>query len=293
MPILFGLVMAAGLLIAWSALTAPEDEVTAAPDPVAADPPLARLAAWLRRAGLTLTPGQFLQRATLAGLGLAILIWLLTGWAILAAAGAVIGPALLVGLYDRRAVAAEHQTLLDLEVAVGQLRGLIATNMGLSAAVEELARRGPERLQPAFAGVCRLAGLPGGGLAAGLATLRESVGPAADDLIEALTIAHRAGGDALLPVLDQLAASLRGQREVQEAIATAQHRTVLQARFLVAVPLALLLVMRTLSPTFTAVYDTPLGTLWLTIIAGLVGSGYWLMRRVGRVAPPPSTPRRS
>src|SRR3712207_8142877 len=54
----------------------------------------------------------------------------------------------------------------------------------------------------------------------------------ADDLIEALTIAHRAGGDALLPVLDQLAASLRGQREVQEAIATAQHRTVLQARFL-------------------------------------------------------------
>ncbi len=67
----------------------------------------------------------------------------------------------------------------------------------------------------------------------------------------------------------------------------------LQARFLVAVPLALLLVMRTLSPTFTAVYDTPLGTLWLTIIAGLVGCGYWLMRRVGRVAAPPSAPRRS
>ena len=35
------------------------------------------------------------------------------------------------------------------------------------------------------------------------------------------------------------------------------------------------------------------GSLWLTVIAGLVAAGYWLMRRVGQVAPPPRARRRS
>lgn len=287
MPILLGLLLALGLLITWYAVTGDDMAPDAAPDPVAAEPLAACLATWLRAAGLALTPGQFLLRAAGAGLGTATLAWLLTGWPVLAAAGALAGPALLVGLTDRLAAASARQIALDLEVAVGQLRGLVAAGLSLSAAIEELARRGPERLRPALAGVCRAASLPGDGLAAGLATLPQTLGPAADDLAEALIVAHRTGADALLPVLDQLAAALRGRREVAEALAVAQHRTVLQARFLVATPLVLLLVMRVLSPSFTAVYDTPLGAVWLAVIVALVGAGYWLMRRVGRVAAPP------
>ena len=169
------------------------------------------------------------------------------------------------------AAANARPALLDLEVAVGQLRGLIAAGLSLGAAVEELARRGPERLRPAFAGVRRAASLPGDGLAAGLATLRDALGPAADDLVEALIVAHRAGADALLPVLDQLAAALRGRREVEEAIAVAQHRTVLQARLLVGRAAGAAAGHAALSPSFTAVYDTPLGAAWLAGIAGLVG----------------------
>ena len=291
MAMIWGLLMGLALALAWLAATADEPPPPPRRDPAAGEPALARLAAWLRRAGLALTPRQFLLRCGLGGLGLAVLLLALTGSPVLAVGGTGVLLALLVSILDGRGAAAERALLLDLEIAVGQLRGLIDTERGLAAAIDELAHHGPERLRPAFARAARTAALTGGGLAAGLESLRESIGPAADDLVEALVIAHRAGADALRPVLDQLAANLRGQRAVQEAIATAQHRMVLQGRVLAGAPLVMLLLLRGVAPGYVAVYDTPQGAFWLAVVAGAVGAGYGLMRRLGRVSAPPRAHR--
>lgn len=290
-PLILGLLMGLGLALVWLALTADPTAPAARPDPVAGEPPLARLAGWLRRTGLALTPGQFLLRAALGGLGLAVVLLALTGSPVLALGGAGVGLALLVSLLDRRAAAAEHNRLADLELAIGQLRGLIDAQRGLAGALVELAQHGPEALRPAFAQAARTAALAGGGLEEGLAGLRETIGPAADDLVEALVIAHRAGVGALRPVLDQLAANLRGRREVEAAIATVQHRMVLQGRVLAVAPLAMLVLMRWVAPGYVAVYDTSQGAVWLAGVAGAVALGYTLMRRLGRVSPPPRARR--
>lgn len=291
LPLILGLLMGLGLALAWLAWTADPLVPATRPDPVAGEPPLVRLAGWLRRTGLALTPGQFLLRVALGGLGLAVALLALTGSPVLALGGAGVGLALLVTSLDRRAAAAEHDRLADLELAIGQLQGLIDAQRSLAAAIVELAEHGPEALRPAFARAARTAALAGGGLATGLAGLRETIGPAADDLVEALVIAHRAGIDALRPVLDQLAANLRGRREVEAAIATAQHRTVIQGRVLAVAPLAMLVLLRWVAPNYVAVYDTPQGAVWLAGVAGVVALGYTLMRRLGRVSPPPRARR--
>ncbi|MCC6629012.1 MAG: type II secretion system F family protein [Chloroflexi bacterium] len=288
MALILGLLMGLGLAAAWLALTA--DAAAPAPRPaarLAGEPALARLGGWLRRAGVALTPGGFLLRCGLGGAVAGLVLLALTGSPILALGAVAVGLALLASALDARGAAAERRTLLDLEVAVGQLRALIAAGAGPAAAVDELARHGPDRLRPAFARAARAAGLAGGGLAAGLERLRAEVGPAADDLVEALAIAHRAGAGALPAVLDQLADALHGRRRVEAAIATAQHRMTLQGRALAVAPLAMLLLLRWLAPEYAAVYDTPAGAAWLALIAGLVAAGYLLMRRLGRVAPPP------
>jgi hypothetical protein len=290
MEIVLAIITAGGLLLAWLALTAEEPAAPPAPDPAAVEPITARLAAWLRRAGVDVTPSQFLNRVALGGLLLGGGVWAATGSLVLALV--VVGGG-LVGLrtvIDRRALRRERRLALDLEILISQLAGLIALDIDLHTAFLQLREQGPVSLRPACAGVIRAAGPPGG-LAAGLATLRDSVGPAADDLVEALVAAHRHGARVLLTVLDQLLASLRGQREVRTAIATAQFTTVVQARILLIAPFVMLALLRGIAPGMVAVYDTPLGMAWLLGIAALVGVAYWLMDRLGRVAAPPRVRR--
>lgn len=292
MHIVFALLVAVGLALAWQALMAPPTPKPV-PDPARPDPPLVRLAAWLRRSSLIVTPWRFLGGSVLACAGLALVALLATGSLILAAAASLATAATIRAGVERLATTSTRQSLLELEMAVTHLQGLLQTqHLGVTQAIADLARHGPVRLRPVFAEVSSIARLPdGGGLAAGLTRLREAVGTEADDLADALTTADEVGAERLPLVLDQLAASLRGQRLTEEAIATAQHRLLLQARFLVVAPVALFVLMRAATPAAMAVYDTPGGSLWLTVVALLLGVGYILTLRLGRVARPPRARR--
>jgi Flp pilus assembly protein TadB len=259
----------------------------------------AALAARLALADLPVTPARF----ALAGLGLslasALLVLALTGLWLLALAAAVGAAWLLATWLALRAGDRARRVDLDLEVAIGQMGGLIAeAGAGLVTTLDGLAARGPASLRPAFAeasSVARADGLP-----AGLAALRRRLGPGADALGEALALADAHGFDRLTRLLPRLADAHREARRTRATITALQNGALVQANALTAMPFAAILIIRVAAPAdFSDVWQTPLGAAGLVAIVGLVLAGRLLLRWVGRVdglrrarpadAPPPTT----
>ena len=83
-------------------------------------------------------------------------------------------------------------------------------------------------------------------------------------------------------VLDHLAAATRAELGVLNELRAYQSRTVTQARFLAALPIATLAAVRAVAPEYLGVFDGP-GQLVLAACGLSVAVGYALMTRLTRV----------
>ena len=286
-PLLGGLAVALGVWLALDGLLAP---------PPTHPPPARRrrrgrpgweqrLTVRLAAADLppTVSPRRFLLMSALSGLGLAALALSASRQGLLASVALVAGAYAPVVVLDLLAGRRERQIELDLEAAIG-LIGAVMGQVGttIQATIAELAARGPLSLRPAFAEASSAARQ--GGLPAGLAVLRRRLGPSADDLCEALALADELGLDPVPRLLAQLTNNQRETRSTREKILLMQRRALLEANTLTIAPWAIIGIGLLFGPPeYRAAWETPLGSLGIIAILGLVLLGRIGQRLCGQV----------
>lgn len=245
--------------------------------------PMARLAERLALADLAVTPVRFVLAGLGLGLAAGLLVLALTGLWPLALIGGAGTLWLLLAWLDLRAGDRQRRIDLDLEVAIGQLGGLLGeAGAGLVTTLDGLAARGPRSLRPAFAAATAAARADG--VPAGVAVLRRRLGPSAEGLGQALALADAHGFDRLARLLPQLADTHREARRTRATVLALQHQVTVQANALTAIPFVAILIIRVAAPPdFSDIWGTPLGLAGLAAIAGLVLAGRVLVRWVGRV----------
>jgi Flp pilus assembly protein TadB len=145
---------------------------------------------------------------------------------------------------------------------------------------------GPARLRPEWEALVRDQRLIGLGPA--LAAMRERLADPTGDLVFlALALAEQTGGRNVTSVLARLSQTTRARVRLQAAVRAEQARHRLTAQVIAGMPLALLLVVRSINPDYLAVYDTLLGQAVIGLAVAMVGLGYVLMLLVGRLRDEP------
>src|SRR5262245_27990161 len=287
-PLLLSLALGGGVACAYAGLSSRAPVTPSA----AARRPLAAVRAWgasrelrdfLVRAGLPgVTPREFALFALGAGLAGALVAQLLLGWVVVTAAAFVLGLTLPVAYFGRREERRRGAVQAALAEAVAQLRDAVRAGLGVPEAFAGLARTGPEALRPelgALVAETRLHGFRGA-----LFRLRARLAdPLFDVVCAALVLNDDVGGRHLSQVLDRLAEATRAELRVQEELRAQQARTVLSARVVAAVPVLVLVALRTLNPAYLAVFDTWGGQLLLAGCAASVAVGYAGMRWATRL----------
>lgn len=256
------------------------------PRPPAAEPRRWRgVEEFLVRAGLRdVTPRDFVLFSLGSGLVCGLLAQLLLGWglvSLLAAGLGLVAPlAYYVQRHDRRR-AAVQAALVD---AIAQLRDAIRTGLSVPEALHALARSGPEVLRPEFAQFARELRLVG--LERALTAMQDRLAdPVFDVVAHTLVLNDRLGGRNVSQVLDRLVQATRAELRVQQELHAYQARNVLSARIVAAVPLAVLVAIRQVNPTYLALFDDWSGQMLLAGCAASVALGYagmlWMTRLPG------------
>lgn len=219
--------------------------------------------------------------AQLALMALAPLVgWLLTGssWValvLLALAGVL--PRWLYVVARRRRWQRFDEQLPD---ALLMLAGALRAGVGLGTAIQQLVAQAQGPVGQEFSLVLREQRM-GVSLDDALAHLGRRVPTdAATLVVSALRIAGETGG-ALADTLERTASTIRSRLQMEGKIdaLTAQGR--LQAWVVGALPLVLMAVLQHMEPKAMALmWTTPAGWGALTLIAGLLGVGVYLIRRI-------------
>ncbi|HEX5858858.1 MAG TPA: type II secretion protein F, partial [Microbacterium sp.] len=204
MTVVWGAVLAAGLLLALSPWLWPARAQTEAPT---VSGPLSGL---LESAGLAHVPPRLvLVAAAFAGALAASIGWLVTGVAALAGVAAVAGCAAPIGwlrarvLRLRKARRGLWPDICDLLIAS------VRAGMSLPDAVASLASSAPASLRPAFTSFAADLAASGHFDSSAERLKTALADPTADRIIETLRMARQVGGTELTPVLRALAASVR------------------------------------------------------------------------------------
>jgi tight adherence protein B len=244
-----------------------------------------RVEEFLTQAGLhEVRPRDFVTFSVAAGLVLGVTAQLMLGWPVVSLLVTAIG---LAGpfLYYVRRRDRRRATLQDgLVEAMGQLRDAIRTGLSVQHALVGLATSGPETLRPEFARLSREVGLLG--FESGMDAMRERLADPVFDVVAAsLALNDRLGGRNVSQVLDRLAQATRAELRVQQELRAYQAKNVLSAQVVAGVPLALLVAIRLVNPSYLAIFNDPLGQLLLAGCAGSVAVGYlgmlWVTRLPG------------
>lgn len=246
------------------------------------------MAEFLAGAGLAdVAPSQFVGASSLAGLLCAFVAQLVLDWPLVALVAFGLGLALPFGYYARRRDQRRAVIQDELADAIDQLTASVRAGLSLSEALAGLAVQGPRGLRPEWETLVRDQRLVGLGPA--LEALRARLAdPTADLMLLALAFAERTGGRNLTSVLDRLSVSVRARVRLRAAVRAEQARQRLTAQILAGMPLALLVLIRAISPEYLAIYDTLLGQAILGIALAMVGVGYVLMLFLGKL---PEEPR--
>ncbi len=112
--------------------------------------------------------------------------------------------------------------------------------------------------------------------------------PLWDTCAIALVLNDRLGGRDVSQVLDRLAHATRAQLRVEEELRAHQAHNVLSAPIVAAVPLIVLLAIRTVNPRYLTLFSTPGGQLLLLASLVSVIVGYAAMLWTSRL---PGEPR--
>jgi Flp pilus assembly protein TadB len=229
------------------------------------------------RAGMVIAEACLGMAAGAAG-------YVVSGMPALAAAAGGLAVGVVVGALGLRATALRRERQDAVVAAVRTLRQLLETGaVGVSAALEVLAERGPELLRREFAAI-----VAGGGRPPAWAEARRRVGEPVFDLLSAAVIVQRPGGGELGPLFRELEESVTAAHEVEREAAALQVQARSASTLILCLPLAFLAVMCLLRSPYLDVYRTPFGQLFLAAMLAIMGGAHVLIRRWLRL---PEEPR--
>ena len=153
-----------------------------------------------------------------AGLVVGVAAYLLTGMPVLGLAAAGLAVASLVGWLGLRSTALRRDRQDAVVAAVRTLRQLLETGaVGVAAALEVLAERGPDRLRREFGAIVAAGGRP-----QAWAEARRQVAEPVFDLLSAAVVVQRPGGGELGPLFRELEESVIAAHEVEREAAALQ-----------------------------------------------------------------------
>jgi Flp pilus assembly protein TadB len=235
-------------------------------------------------AGLGLGAGGMVAVELLLTAGAAALGYLFTGLPALAVAGGGLGWGVLRGALGLRAKALQRERQDAVVAAVRTLRQLLESgSVGVSAALEILAERGPRPLRGEFRTLVACGSRP-----AAWALARERVGEPVFDLLSAAILVQRPGGGELGPLFRDLEESVTAAHEVEREASALQVQARSASTLILCLPLAFLAVMCLLRSPYLDVYRTLPGELFLAAMLAVMGCAHLLIRRWLRL---PEEPR--
>ncbi|MFT4219876.1 MAG: type II secretion system F family protein [Microbacterium sp.] len=280
MTIVWGAVLAAGILLVLSPWLWPARPVPAAP---ASFGPLSQL---MEDAGLAHVRARTVPAvAVVLGAVAAAVAFLATGIVALAAVAAVAGLAAPVAwlrarrLSLRRSRRALWPDVCDLLIAS------VRAGMSLPDAVAGLAASAPPPLRPAFAAFARDLAASGHFDSSAERLKAALADPVADRIVETLRMARQVGGTELTPVLRALAASVRADAALRAEV-EARQSWIRGAAVLGAVAPWVILALLAMRPEGARAYTSPEGV--VLVLAGAVVSfiAFRIMLRIGRLPEP-------
>ncbi|MET1059250.1 MAG: type II secretion system F family protein [Nocardioides sp.] len=275
MGVLLGLAFGLGLVLIWSAITAPAA-------PRAARAP-GRLRELLDRAGLAGVAVRSLVLLTaVTGLVAALTIQVVSRTAPVAIAFGVLAAYLPLAVVKGRGRRRQREFAEVWPEAVDNLASAVRAGMSLPEALAGLGTRGPEPLRPAFRAFAldyQASGRFGDALDRLKASLADPVG---DRVVEGLRIAREVGGGDLGRLLRNLSGYLRDDLRTRSELESRQAWTVNGARLAVAAPWLVLFVL-CFQPEVIGRYSSPGGVVVLAGGAICCFVAYRLMVRIGRL----------
>ena len=236
---------------------------------------------WLTQAGARLSSRQFRLWSFLLGLFAFVVAMALTNvpWVSLPPAIAVsILPYWYFGRRRLRRLHEVHEAWPDgLRHIVASLR----TGSSLTAALDELARMGPEPLRIAFDRYPALSRALGADTA--LTMIRDELAdPTSDRVIEILLVAYERGGSIVPAVLADLSdATTRDLRTVEEIRTNALEQRI-NGRIVFVVPWLVLLMLTSRPGPFRDFYASTAGVAVIAVGALMSLMGAWLVARLSR-----------
>lgn len=244
-------------------------------------------AAWLRQAGVTISPPQFASVCVGTTVVAFLAVWSLSG-----AAPVAVVPALALGAAPWRWFARQRRRSARARAgawpdALRQVVASLGVPLSLHQALCELGRTGPEPLRPTWARYERLSGALD--RHAALSAVREELAdPVSDRVIEILLVAHREGPRVVADILRDLASAAAADLRLVEEIETAQLEKRIEAASAAVLPFVVLVMLCSGSAPYRSFYSSAPGTAVIVVGSAMAGAGVALIRRLGRL---PDEPR--
>ena len=243
---------------------------------------------FLIRAGLReVSPRDFVLFSLGSGVVAGGAVNLLLGWLAATLVAGALGALLPLAYYLRRHERRKRAMQTALVEAISQLRDAIKTGLSVHQALASLSRSGPEVLRAEFATLTRETQVNGFEMA--VEHMRQRLAsPLWDTCGIALVMNDNLGSRQVSQMLHRLAEATRAQLRIEDELVAYQSRTVFTARVVAAVPIALLLVVRSMNGQYLAFFSTPGGELLLLACLVSIITGYSMMLWLGRL---PGEPR--
>ena len=240
---------------------------------------------FLIRAGLyDVTPRDFVLFSLGAGVLAALFAQLALRWSFLSPLAGVLGACLPLVYYMRRQARRRAAFQVAVVDAVVQLLHGIRTGLAVQEALIGLARTGPDVLRPEFAALVRDMRLSG--FEQAVDGMRDRLAdPLFDTVANALILNEQLGSRSVTQILEQLATATRGQLRAEQEIQAQQSHNMATVTVMAAIPVALLVAIRLLNPTYLDVFTVWPGQLWLigSLISLVIGyrASHWFGRIPG------------
>jgi tight adherence protein B len=236
---------------------------------------------WLTQAGVDVTPIQFVAGSLLVG---AVAFWILVS--VTRLPGVAIVPALTLALLPRAWFGRRRSTRMralqrSWPDGIRHLIAGIQSGLTVHQAIVDLAASGPEPLRIAlnrFELNARMVGTQ-----ASLEMVKEQLAdPTSDRVIEVLIVAHQRGGQIVIQILRELAASTVKDLRAAEEMETERLEQTINARAVFALPWFVLVLLTSTSDAFRDFYARRQG--WLVIALGALMSmtGIMLVRHLSQ-----------
>lgn len=236
-----------------------------------------------------IVPGAARTQTVLAWLGgavvAALVVYALTGWPVAAvlAGGAVLWTPRMAAARAGRDVAVARTEAIATWTEM--VRDNMAGSAGLEQALTSSAMVAPAAIAPELRRFAvRLERMP---LTDALGLLGTELDhPSADLVVVALVHAARMEARELGPLLGRLSETIRADVRMRLRVEVGRARIRTSARMVVATTVVTIAFLFVFSRQLLDAYDSPLGQLWLLLVAAVFAAGGWMLSSYGRLEMP-------